>query len=875
MFTRLVNLFHSWFRRRRLEDDLDAEMRSSLNLIADRNLARGMSAEQAHRAARLEFEGIEVVKERVRDRLIGAWLYTCLQDVRYAWRGLWRRPSFAAIAVITLALGIGVNAAVFSVFYAVLLRPLPYHEPERLALVWASFRSVGNARAPVSGAILGEIGHRNRALSDVAGIWTVSRVLTGEQPELVKFARVTPNFFDLIGVHTAFGHAFTKDEAGGPSIMLTDGVFHRRFAADPAMLGHAVKIQGPRNQLVGVLPAGFELHFAPDANIPADVQGFDLFENGIYANRDEYYIRVVARLKPGVSFAEAQRDLDRVAQEIRGAYTEYAADDLHFTVAGMQADAVREVQPALVALFAGAGFVLLICCVNVASLLIARAAGRRKEMALRLALGASRGRVLRQLIAEGGVLAAIAGAAGVAAGLAGFRALLAIRPELFAAATEGAFSWPVLLLTGAICLAAAILFGLAPAFQSFHLNLIAALRHGGRGWMGRAHRHAGDALVIGEITLAFVLVTGAALTARTLSKIEQVNPGFESRGVLAFQLAGSLRESVADWESQLRSLPGVLEVGATSHLPLDKDIPNWYSPYRVEGVGKEQADALISDLRCVTPGYFTAMGARLKEGRYFTAHDRAGSEEVVIIDDLLARSNWPGQSAIGKRVEAEHVTERGFAPIWSVVVGVIDHIQNHSLTQPVRGQIYMPFEQSPRSPLAFVVKTEVPPLTVVPAIRAKLREQAKNAAIAKVSAMSEYVAREISPAMFTAVLAAIFGALALLLAATGIYGVLNYQVSRRLPEMGVRMALGARSRDVFLLVMRQAGTLAIVGVALGAIGSLLATRWLAALIFGISRHDPISYAAALLLLPAAALMGCWRPAWKAAATDPAQIVREE
>ena len=269
------------------------------------------------------------------------------------------------------------------------------------------------------------------------------------------------------------------------------------------------------------------------------------------------------------------------------------------------------------------------------------------------------------------------------------------------------------------------------------------------------------------------------------------------------------------------------------------------------------------------------MGARLREGRHFTDEDRLGSQEVVIVDDLLARSTWPGQSAIGKRIEAEHVTQQGFAPIWSIVVGVIDHIENHSLTQPVRGQIYMPFEQSPRAPLTFVLRTAVPPLTLAPAVRAKVREQSKSAAVARVRPMTEYVAREISPVSFTALLAAIFGALALLLAASGIYGVLNYQVSRRLPEMGVRMALGASSRDVFRLVMQHGGTLAMIGVVLGAGGALLATRWLAALIFGISPHDLLSYAVAFLLLPAAATVGCWIPAWKAAAADPAEIVREE
>ncbi|MBZ5600805.1 MAG: ABC transporter permease [Acidobacteriia bacterium] len=873
MIRRLGLLFRSLFQRRRLEQDLDEELRSSFDMIVERFIARGVQPEEARRAARIEFEGLDAVKEKVRDGFTGASLFTCVQDVRYAWRGLWRRPSFALVAVVTLALGVGVNTAVFSVFYSVLLRPLAYEEPEQLVLVWASFRSAGTARAPVSGAILGEIGHRNRSLAGVAGIWTLTRTFAGDDPEQVKFARVTPNFFDLLGVRAAQGHTFQGDEAGGAAVLLTDGIFRRRFASDRALIGQALRIQGRPTTLTGVLPADFRLHFAPDANVPADVQGFDLFEKGIYASRDQYYIRVVGRLKPGVSKPEAQRDLDRVAAEIRSAYTQYEADDLRFTVAGMQSDSVREVQPAVTALFAGAGFVLLICCVNVSSLLMARASDRRREITLRLAVGASRGRVLRQLIIEGGVLCAIGGAAGIAVGWAGFHALLAIRPERFAYVGDPGLSWPVLAFTAATCAAATILFALVPAVESFRLDLIASLRAGGRGWLGRMHRRAGGVLVVGEIALAFILVTGAALAARTLGKIERVNPGFESHGVLSFQVAGIPMKQVRDWEAQLRAMPGVRTAGAISHLPLDKDLPNWYGPYRPEGA--RHSEALVSDLRCVTPDYFAAIGARLIEGRFFNADDRADGQPVAIVDDLLARSTWPGESAIGKRIEAEHVTDRGFVPVWTVVVGVVEHIHNHSLTQQVRGQIYMPFEQSARSPLTFVLRTDVAPLSLVPAIRTKLHERSKNAAMAKVRPMEEYIAREISPASFTAVLAGISGGLALLLAATGIYGVLNYHISRRMPEMGVRMALGASRCDVLGLVLREAGTLAAIGVALGTAGALIAGRWLVALIYGVSPRDALSYALAFVLLPSAAILGCWRPAARAASADPAEVVREQ
>ncbi len=875
MFRRLACLFEWLFRRRRLENELDEELRSSFEMIVDRYVARGMPPVEARRAARLEFEGLEQVKENVRDSLVGSSLHGFWQDARYAWRGLRRRPSFTLIALITLALGIGINTAVFSVFYGVLLHPLPYEHPERLALVWASFRTAGHDRAPVSGAILGEIERRNRTLAGVAGIWTITRTFIGDDPEQVKCARVTANFFDVLGVRAASGRTFTKEDNGGPAMVLTDGFFHRRFAGDEGLLGKGLPTDWA-STLAGVLPADFRLSFAPDSNVPADVQVFDTFENEVYSGRAQYYIRVVARLKPGVSMAEAQRDLDRVATEIAGAYTEYATENLRFTLAGMQADAVRDVRPALAALFGGSIFILLICCVNVGSLLLTRAGDRRREIALRFTLGASQGRVLRQLFVEGTVLCLLGGAAGLALGWASFRGLMAIRPERLARFADVGLSWPVLGFAAACLLGAAMFFGLMPALESLRLDRMATLRAGGRGWLGRVQRSAGAALVVGEVTLGFVLVTGAALSARTLSKIEEVRPGFEPRQLLAFQVSNGIPVSaVADWEAQLTALPGVQAVGATSHLPLDTDLPNWYSPYRPEGISANEAATLVSDLRCVTPGYFTAMGARLMEGRYFDPQDRADGQAVLIVDDVLARTTWPGQSAIGKKIVAEHATKNGFVPISSVVVGVVEHLHNHSLTRQVRGQIYMPFDQSPRGPLTFVLRTRVLPLSLVPAIRSMLRARSKTAAMAKIRPMTEYVAREISPVSFTAVLAAIFGGLALLLAATGIYGVFNYQISQRRPEMGIRMALGATARDVLRMVLLEGSALAATGVFFGLIAAMVSTRWMGALLYGVGPLDPMSFGFALLLLPAVALLGCWRPAARAAASNPAEAIREE
>jgi putative ABC transport system permease protein len=867
MFRRLRYFYEYLLRRRRFEDELDEELRSSFDLVVDRFVAQGMSLPEARRAAQIEFEGMEHVKENVRDQMAGSGLSAFLQDVRYGWRALRRYKSFAWVSLVTLALGIGVNTAIFSVFYGVLLHPLPYDHPERLVRIWAPFR---NARGPLSGPMFAELERRNRSFASIAGIWVVEpRTFIGDNPEQLKTVRVTTNFFDVLGVHPAQGRAFSKEDGGSRSVMLTDGVFRRRFAANPELIGKGLPTQDGVSGLLGVLPREFRLQFAPDVNIPSDLEVFDSFGPNL-TRMGGRFLRIVGRLRPGVTLADAQHDLERLAVEIR---TDLSLPDTNFQLklAGLQADAFGDVEPALKALFAGAAFVLLICFVNVSSLLLARAGDRRKEIALRLSLGASRGRILRQLFAEGLLLCVLGGAGGVAIGWAGFQGLLAIRPERLARIADARLSWPVVAFAAAASLTAAILFALVPAFESFRLDLMTTLRASGRGWLGRVHRRAGGCLVVGEVALGFVLVTAAALMAQTLARIQQVRPGFEPRQLLTFQLpvgySPADRRAVTGWEEELATIPGVERVGAISHLPLDGDLPNWFGPYRPEGSTEKETAAFITDYRSITPGYLAAMGARLIEGRYFDHQDRENGRQVLIIDEYVARSTWPGQSAIGRTIGIQG-TDR-------VVVGLVEHVRNHSLTDDVRGVVYMPLEQSPRSPLTFVLRTSTDPLSVVTAVRQKLRQRHPDAAIGKIRPMTGYVDRAIAPSGFTAALAAIFGSLALLLAATGIYGVFNYQISRRLPEMGIRMAMGARAGDVLRLVLREGFTLIAVGVLIGAVGALVAARWLSGLVYGVSARDPLSYGFALLVLPAAGLLGCWHPAARAAAANPAGIIRDE
>ena len=471
--------------------------------------------------------------------------------------------------------------------------------------------------------------------------------------------------------------------------------------------------------------------------------------------------------------------------------------------------------------------------------------------------------------------------AGLALGWAGVRGLLRIRPDYLARMGDIGVNWPVLAFVAAASLTAVLLCGLAPGLESMKWDLIQTLREAGRGGQTPARRGVRALLIVGEITLGFVLVIGAGLMIRTLAKIQR--PGFEPQRLLTFEieLPGSRygddsarRNFVKEWEAKVRSLAGIESVGAVSHLPLD-DYSNGYSPYRPAGMSASQAASLLADYRSITPGYLQTMGTRLIEGRYFDEQDRADGRRVVIVDEMLAYATWPGESATGKKIEVEKFANGEFEPAWAEVVGVVEHVRNHSLSQQVRGEIYIPFAQSARPHLSYVARTRVEPLALADTIRQELRKCDPDLAISKVRPMTAYVERAKGPASFTAVLAGIFAGLALLLAGIGIYGVVYYSVSRRMHEMGVRMALGASPADVMRLVMREGLALTAVGMILGVAGSLYVSQYLQTLIYGIPATDPVTYGVALAVIPAAAILGCWRPAWKAGAANPVDAIRAE
>ncbi len=882
-WSRARTLLQVLFRRRQVEEDLARELEAFQSMLVDRHLERGLPMEAARRAARMELEGMEQVKEQVREVRMGTTVESIVQDIHFAWRTLGRSPGFTAVAVLTLALGIGVNTAIFSVVYAVLLRPLPYDHPEQLALIWSRLEKTAPTRAPASGPILNEILHRNNLLAGVAGIWIGNGTFTGDaNPEQVKMAFVTPNFPAVLGVRPALGRVFAPTEesfSGRPVVILSHGLWQRRFGGDPAIIGKAVPVNGESTTVVGVLSRDFRLYF-PD-NVPAEVGAMVPFRDDLSKRpANLYFLRLLARLKPNVTPDQAQADLNQVSSQIRGAYTEFNAEKLGFDVAPLQRDAVRDVRPALIALFAGAGFVLLICCLNVANLLLARSSERRKEIAVRSALGASQNRILRQVLLEGLVLCGIAGVAGVMLGWAGVRGLLSIRPDYLARMPDVGLNWPVLAFVAGLGFAAVLLCALAPGVESSKIDLNVTLREGGRTSQGSVRRGMRALLIVAEISLGLVLVIGAGLMIRTLEKIQAVQPGFEAQRLLTFEIDLSQYDDserinfVKEWESKLASLPGVDSVGAVSHLPLD-DYPNWYSPYRPEGITESQAAGLLADHRAITPGYLRAMGTKLLEGRFFDAQDRTGGRQVVVVDDLLARAAWPGQSAVGKKIEVEHMNGYRFANVWCEVVGVVEHVRNHSLSTKLRGEVYIPYEQTPREHLSFAVRTRVEPLALAQTIRTELRRRDRGLALSKVRPMTAYIERATAPARFIAVLAGVFAGLALLLAAIGIYGVISYSVSRRMHEMGVRMALGASSAEILRQVMREGMGLASAGILLGTAGALFVSRTLESLIYGISAIDPGTYAVAITVIAMAALLGCWRPAAKAASANPVDAIRSE
>ena len=885
---RISSFFSNLFRQKHLDRELDSDVAGYLQMLIEEKRAAGMDAAEARRQAMLELGGLTQVKELTRDARAGSFLISFFQDLRYALRMLAKKRSFTICALLSLSVGIGVNTAIFSVLHAVLLEPLPYEDPQRLAIVWSVFPGEGLSRSPASGPELDEIRKRSRLFQEFGGIWVGSGALIGEgEPEQIKLGQVTASFFPVLGAKPALGRTFFPDEEGGraPVVILSDGLWRRRYAADPHIVGKSIRTPMATLTVVGVMPQDFELIFPADASVPADVQAWIPFPFPIEKSpRDLGFIRVIGRLRRNVQLAQAQAELEGIARDLRTQFHEFSDQQLSLRAVPMHADAVKEVRAPLLALFAGVMLVLLIACANVANLLLALSSDRTREMTMRSALGATRSRIIRQLLTESIVLAALGGAAGIALAALLLKVLPilwpAVVPRLHAANLNG----PTLFFTAALSVLTGLIFGVAPALGASKVRLLESLKEAGKNF-APGRQKLRRLLVLAEVSLAFVLLTGAGLMLRTLTHLLRVDPGFRSQNVITFAISLPGRRYPDDirridflrqLEKDLSALPGVQSVGSISHLPFD-DFPNWYSYYFPEGTPKEKQSSVMADHRSVSPNVFHTLEIPLISGRFFTEADDARHPKVVIVDDLLAEKTWPGQNPIRKKLNVEVIENGEFKPQWAEVVGVVQHVRYHSLIRQVRPQVYLPFMQSPRPQLqmSFALRVAGSPAFMGDTIRHVVANIDKDLPVSKLRALDTLVAVGGTRTRFTTLLAGFLALIAMLLASIGIYGVTSYSVAQGTNEIGVRMALGAQRQDILRMVLTQSMLFVIAGVTVGALFSAMLAPWLSALLFEVKPLDALTFALVMTLLVGIGMLACLVPATRASRMDPMAALRYE
>jgi putative ABC transport system permease protein len=886
---RLRALLRNLLRRDQVERELDEELREFLASAAEERRRAGLDPEAARRAAAAELGSLEAVKESVREARAGASLEGAWRDVALALSQVRRGPGFAAAVALSLGLAIGANTAVFSVVRAVLLEPLPYRDPGRVHIVWSNSDRAGYFRAPLSGPELMDLREQATLYEGFAAIWSTTAQIAGGEgpPEQLKVAFVTANFFDLLGVAPALGRGFLPEQEGPgapPVAVLTDGFWRRRFGADATVVGRRLRIDGNAVTVVGVAPACLRLWLPADANVPADPQLIAPFPFDLRKDRALYYLRTLGRLRNGESLASAQQQIAALGRRLEARHVEYAASGRSLFAVPLADDAAREVRPTLIALMCAVGLVLLLACVNVASLLIGRDLGRRAQTAVRVVLGATRARLLRQALAETLALAGLGLLAGLAFGLVSLRLLLALRPPGLLRFEDVGLDTPVLLFTAGAGLLAALVVSLAGAFGALDVDLAGALKSAGRAGDEGPRRRARRLLVAGEVALGSVLLVGAGLLLRSVLALQQVDPGFRPERVLSFRIAlprsrYPTAEAGAGFgrrlESRLRGLPGVAAVGSVSALPYDT-LPNWSSPYTFDGVSDDSRGGREADARAIGPGYLAAVGAGLIAGREFDEGDGPGQAPVVIVDERLAQRAWPGRDALGQRLRVEFLDpERGFVPTWATVVGVVAHVRHRSLTQVVREQVYVPQRQSPRQPHAYAVRAAGDPARLADAVRRAVAVLDPELPVYDVRPLEAYVGDALAASRFALRLAGAFAALALAVAVVGIYGVVSYSVTRRRREIGVRLALGAGARRVLAEVVREGVALAGSGLLVGLLLAAIATRPARSLLFGVGPLDPATHLVVGALLAAAALLASALPALRASRIDPNEVLRAE
>ncbi|HEY4231173.1 MAG TPA: ABC transporter permease [Thermoanaerobaculia bacterium] len=812
-----------------------------------------------------------------------------IADVRFAWRGLRRSPGFAVAAILTLALGMGATTAIFSVIRAVLMSPLPYAQPERRVMVWSRWKDF-----PKTWVAVGEVADYRRAIPSFSSVaaWEIDQAnLTGGgDPVRVGVAGITANTFETLGARPELGRGFTEaeDRPGGPPvIVLGYGVWQNRFGGDPGVVDQVVELDGVARRVVGVMPRGFALptDFTEDAAEPTQVYVPDQvdFSKGDHGNHGYY---AAATLVPGATAARATAELKALtASSTRaGLYPEAMRFDA-FAVP-VEEEIRGGARRALVLVFGAVGFLLLMACANVANLLLARAEGRQREIAVRAAIGAGKGRLVRQLLTESLVLAAAGGTLGLLLAWAGVKVIAAKGAAGLPALAPIGIHPRMLLFAAALTLLTTLLFGFAPALQTLRLNLTESLRDGSANASAGLRRQSLRAALAGvQMALAVLLLLGAGLMLRTLDALLHVDLGFQPEHVLTLQLrppeaSYKTPESVVAFYRALldrvRGLPGVRAAGLVRSLPLAASIGDW--GLDIDGFVESPGNSAKGDWQVVSDGAFEALGERIVRGRTFTAGDTAEALPVAVVNETLARTYWPGQDPIGKRMRMGSATTRP----WMTVVGLVKDERHNGVTAAIKEKFFVPYSQFPRARegdaargMTLVLRVASEPMRLVNPIRAEVRALDPRLPVANVRLMTDVVDASLATPRLTGTLLTIFAGLALVLAAVGVAGVLAYLVSRRRREIGIRMALGASRANVLALIVRRGVLYAGIGIAAGVAVALFLTRLMEGLLFGVAPRDPLTFVAVSAILLVIAAAASLVPALRAARVDPLEALRSE